>query len=260
MIIKTYKELEEYVDMFKKQNCDLLIIKSRGGLGKTSTLKRVMNDTDYVYVNTHSTPLQTFKTLYEKQDCPVVFDDIDAIFSSSILVSLLKALADISPVKELHYNTTSKLIGNVPSSFKTTSKVCILLNDMDAKKGSLAPLIDRGFYLEFEPSKEEVLNRIKELAKSQSIPDFEKCVLDFIEVNYKKIEDLSLRTYMKALQLFRDNPKNWKERFMKMIGFDEKAVEYLILKERYKTDKERVEKFKWSRATFFRVKQEVEGE
>ena len=62
---------------------------------------------------------------------------------------------------------------------------------------------------------------------------------------------------MKALQLFRDNPGNWKGKFMKLIGFDDKAVEYLMLKESCKTEKERIEKYKWSRATYFRVKQEL---
>lgn len=68
-------------------------------------------------------------------------------------------------------------------------------------------------------------------------------------------EDFSLRTYIKALQLYRDDNKKRKEKFMKMIGFDEKVVEYLKLKEKFKTDNERINNFKWSRRTYFRIKQ-----
>jgi len=258
MNIYTYKELEEFIRMFKKQNCDLLIIKSKAGLGKTTTLKRLMKDTDFVYINTHSTPLKTYQTLYEKRDCPVVFDDIDAIFSSHILISLLKSLADTAPIKELHYNTTSKVIGDTPATFKTTSNVCILLNEFDAQNKSLEPIIDRGFFVSFEPSKSEILRKIRQITKCRSIPESEICVYDFIEENLEKINKLSLRTYTKAMQLFRDNPNKWKENFMKMIGFDEKLIQYIQLKEKYETDKERIEKFKWSRSVYFRIKQEIE--
>lgn len=258
MIIQTYKELREYFEMFKKQNSDLLIVMSKAGLGKTSLLKEVMGKDDYVYVNTHSTPLSTFLMLYEKRDVPVCFDDLDAIMHSPIMVSLLKSLADTTGIKELHYNSTTKLLGSAPESFKTTSNVAILVNEFNVKSPALAPIIDRGFFIEFCPSKEEIMKRIKQVSKSQSIAENEKCVYDFFEANYKKIDNLSLRTYVKALQLFRDNEANWKEKFMAVIGFDEKVIEYLKLKETYKTDNERITNFKWSRATYFRIKQEVE--
>lgn len=244
--------------MFKKGNCDLLIVMSKAGLGKTTELKKIMGKDDYTYVNTHSTPLKTYLMLYEERDCPVIFDDIDSLLRNYIMVSMLKALADTSPIKEVFYNTTSKLLGSAPESFRTTSKVCILLNEFDVHNNTLKPIIDRGFFIEFVPSKEEVLNKIKEISKSQSIAENEKCVYQFIKENYQKIENFSLRTYAKALQLFNDNPVNWKEKFMMMIGFDEKIIEYLKLKELYPTDNERVANYKWSRATYFRIKQEVE--
>jgi len=259
MIIQTFKELKEYFEMFRKQNSDLLIVMSKAGYGKTSLLKEVMGKKEYVYINTHSTPLRTYISLFEKRDSPAVFDDLDAIFSSSIMTSLLKSLADTSTIKELHYNTTSSLLGNIPESFKTTSNVCILVNEFNIKNPALQPLIDRGFFVSFCPSKKEIMSKIKQISKSQSISKNEKCVLDFLEENYEKIENLSLRTYIKALQLFRDNEKTWKEKFMKMIFFDEKIIEYLKLKEKYKNVEEMVKNFKWSRATFFRIKSEVEN-
>lgn len=259
MLIKTYKELKEYFEMFKNQNADILIVMSKAGYGKTSLLKEVMGKSDYVYINTHSTPLKTYLELYEKKDMPVVFDDLDCIFRSGIMTSLLKALADTSTVKELHYHSTSKILGEAPESFKTSSNVCLLVNEFNVDNPTLKPLIDRGFFIEFKPSKEEILNRIKVIAKSQSLTESEKCVLDFIEKNYLKIENLSLRTYVKALQLYRDNQENWRERFMQMVGFDEKIIEYIKVKEKYNRIEDMIKNFKWSRATFFRIKAEMEG-
>lgn len=262
MIIRTYKELKEYMQMFKNKNSDLLVIMSRGGLGKTSLLKEVMRGSEFVYVNTHSTPLKTYIDLFEHRDSSVVFDDLDAVLSNPIFTSMLKALADTSPIKELHYNTTSKLLGNVPEQFKTASNVCILLNQFDVRNKTLAPLIDRGFFIEFMPSKEEILSKIKEISKSQNIVDKQKCkeVLDFFLENYRKVEEFSIRTYIKALQLCCDDYKNWKSKFMQVIGIDEKIIAYLLLKDKYKNVEDMVKNYKWSRATFFRVKAEVEGE
>ncbi len=256
MIIKTYKELEEYIKMFKSQTADLLIIISKAGLGKTTTLRKVMGNSDFVYINTHSSPLKTYIDLYEHCDEPVCFDDISILLKNQIMVSMLKSLADTASIKELHYNTTSKLIGNAPESFRTTSNVCILLNEFDAKNKDLEPLLDRGFLVEFSPTKKEILKKIEKINKSESMTDLKKYVYDFIKENCQKIEKLSIRTYIKAAQLFRDNPDKWKERFMQMIGFDEKLIEYLKLKEKYKTDKEMIDKFSWGRSTFYRIKQE----
>jgi hypothetical protein len=259
MELKTYKELQSYIEMFKKQKIDLLIIMSRGGLGKTTTLKNTMGKDDYVYINTHSTPLRTFQLLHEKRDCPVIFDDIEHILKNHTFVSLLKALSDTSDIKNLHYSTTSKAIGNVPETFATTSNVCILVNEFSIKNPILAPLLDRGYYVEFNPTKEEVLKKIEEIEKSQNIANLKMPVLDFIKENAHKIEKLSIRTYIKAVQLYNYDQSKWKEWFMKEIGFDEKAIDYIKLKELYKTDEERVAHYKWSRATYFRVKGEVES-
>jgi phosphoribosylanthranilate isomerase len=112
--------------------------------------------------------------------------------------------------------------------------------------------------IEFVPSKEEILKKIEEISKCQNMSKNEKYVYAFIKENYQKIENLSLRTYIKAVQLFIDNKKEWKERFLSLIGFDEKVIEYLRLKEKYNTVEEMVKNYKWSRSTFFRIKQEVE--
>lgn len=260
MIVRTYAELQEYFKMFKKQNADLLIVLSKAGYGKTSMLKEVMGKEDYVYINTHSTPLKTYLNLFEKKDCPVIFDDLDSIFSSNVMTSLLKSLADTSPIKEIHYNTTSSLLGNAPENFKTTSNVCILVNEFNVNNPNLKPIIDRGFFIEFCPSKKEIMNKIRQIEKYQNIAQNEKCVLEFLEKNYLKIENLSLRTYIKALQLYRDDKNKWKEKFMKMVGFDEKIIEYIKLKEKYSKVEDMIQKYKWSRATFFRIRAGVEDE
>lgn len=255
MIINTYRELEEFFEMFKKQNADLIIFVSKAGLGKTTTFKKIMGKKKHVYISIHSTPLRTYKKLYENKNRPVCIDDLDSI-TNPTMVALFKCLADTTPQKEIHWGTTSRLLGEVPEKFKTESNLCILVNQFNINNPLLVPLVNRGFDLRFEPSNLEILKKIREIAKSQNLTKSEKQVLEFIEKHYEEIKDFSLRTYIKALQLFRDNKKKWKERFMKMVSFDEKKIAVILLLEKYKTDKERIKEFekRWSRATFYRIK------
>lgn len=253
MIIKTYLELEEFVEMFRRQNADLIIIKSRAGLGKTSLLKKKMGSRkNWVYANTHSTPLKTYLELHDKIDLPVVFDDIDSILSNPIMISLLKSLADTSQIKELHYHSTTKLLKDVPESFETKSNCCLLLNDFDTRNTTLLPLIDRAFFLDFRPSREEILEKMREINKERFKNNE---VFGFIEANYKVIreDDFTLRIFVKGVQLYQDNLQKWKERFMEMVEFDEKLILYIQLQEKYPTQNERLSHWKWSRGTYFNI-------
>lgn len=255
MKIRTYKKLKEYIGMFKNKNADLLIIKSRAGLGKTTLLKGIMGK-EFVYVSTHSTPLKTYINLYENRDKPVCFDDMSSLLTSGIMISMLKCLAETTKEKELFYETTSTLIGDTPSSFKTTSNACLLLNQFDEKNPILVPIIDRGFFIEFNPSKKEILKQIKKFASSGKS---EICVYEFVKKYHQIIKGFSLRTYVKALQLHKEYGNKWKEEFKRLVSFDEQIIEYLELKKKYKKERERKEHFSWKKTTYYKVKKEVEG-
>ena len=60
------------------------------------------------------------------------------------------------------------------------------------------------------------------------------------------------------MQLYRNNEKKWQEQFMRMVNFDEKLIEYLKLQDLDLSENEKVEKYNWSRATYFRVAKEIE--
>ena len=66
--VRTYKELEFYIQMFRDGNCDLLIIESRGGLGKSSSVDKVMEQARHLKVSAHVTPLQFFILGYEYKE------------------------------------------------------------------------------------------------------------------------------------------------------------------------------------------------
>ena len=44
MIIKTYEELAFFIQMFKHNNAELLILESRGGIGKSSLVDEMLHE------------------------------------------------------------------------------------------------------------------------------------------------------------------------------------------------------------------------
>ena len=48
MKVKTYKELEFFLDMFHKNNAELLIIESGGGLGKSRLVEDKFRNNRYL--------------------------------------------------------------------------------------------------------------------------------------------------------------------------------------------------------------------
>ena len=266
MIIKEYAGAEEYLRIFQRGNMNLVFLIGKAGYGKTSLMRKVMgNPKDYLYINTKDTPLNIHKNLYERKDQPVVFDDTKGLIQNKTNVSILMALCDTLPEKEIHYGTTSSLLGTTPQTFKTKSNVCVILNELDTESELIQPLLDRGFVIEFKPTRKEIMKKIREISKYQSITVSKKCVsvLKFFERNYEKFDVLSLRTYVKALQIYKDNPQKWIVRFMALNGFDGKTIEYLRLKKKYKKVEAMTKEFEkngfGNRATFFRTKKEVEG-
>ena len=94
MIIKTYRELAFFVNMFKNGNADLLIIESRGGLGKSRFVENVMSEEPYLRILSHITPMRFFILGYQYKSLPIIIDDVDGLLNNEETVSLLKMFCE----------------------------------------------------------------------------------------------------------------------------------------------------------------------
>jgi len=94
MIVRTYKELEFFLDMFKKGNAELLIIESRGGLGKSRLVEDTLRDSHYLKILSHVTPMQLYILGYKFKDLPIVIDDCDGLLYNDQNISLLKMFCE----------------------------------------------------------------------------------------------------------------------------------------------------------------------
>ena len=80
--ITTYRELTDFVVAFGDGHLNMVVICSRGGLGKSEEARRTLDGEDVVRIGGHVTPLKLYELLYEGRDKPVVFDEIDGLLAN----------------------------------------------------------------------------------------------------------------------------------------------------------------------------------
>lgn len=246
--IKTYKELNQYVKAFKEKNINLLVINSRGGLGKTYiTEEELIEDAPLIFTG-HVTPLSLYTEVYERNTIEekfiTVFDDIDTLMMNKSNVSILKQLCDTKEIKTIQY--FSSILKDIPSEFQTQTKVLMLVNSLDTDDKNLKALLTRAHIVNFNPADIEILNNLKTFATDAQI-------IKFIEHFAPFSKTLNLRVYKRAEEL-KKSKLPWQKEIIESLNIDEKFLEMYELLSKYKTDKERESKFNGSRTTYYRIK------
>ena len=248
MLIKTYSELAFFVNMFKNGNSDLLIIESRGGLGKSRFIESVMSEESYLRILSHITPMQFFILGYKYINLPIIVDDVDGLLSSDETVSLLKMFCETTETKEVAWLTTHNLLNqlSVPQRYETKSKVCILTNDFRELTKKISALKDRGWHIEFKPSDNEILNKIKEIISGveKKISYEEKMEVFNLINQYSKFCEFSLRTFVKGVQLYKECKNkgiDWKSILLNDLKINPKLVFLSSLLENHREEGDRIE-------------------
>jgi len=224
MIIKSYKQLEEFIKLFVNRKIDLLILYSEGGLGKTYGLNEYKDD-NIINVNIHTTPLQIFLDAKKNKDASFVFDDLDSTFSNPIFISFVKSLANNEKIKIIQYNSSDPRIKESGSQFETKSNCAILCNKMTFNNPNVQAMISRGFLVEFRPTIDEIYKRGRIIIlKDETLSKRQKNeVLGFIRKYMEFAETFNLRVFVKTAQLIKSTPR-WEEYMLNDLKISEEKI------------------------------------
>ncbi|MBI3051033.1 hypothetical protein HYY74_01105 [Candidatus Woesearchaeota archaeon] len=259
MIVRTYEKLGVFIDRWVAGAIDLLIIESPAGLGKSTLVSQKLKGVPHLAVNSHITPLECHKRLYEYKDELVWFDDVSLLLSNRIQVSILKQVAETQPVKTICYYTTSELLEDVPMKFRTSSRVLISCNSIEASNQHIEAIKDRGFFIRFLPRRQEVISKLREIAESYSYLESEEKaeVLQLILASAHHCKNLTLRTLVKGFQLYQYYKLtgiDWKTDLLAEMGIDDKLITLNELLTKHGNDIERLKEWQWSRQTYYSYK------
>jgi hypothetical protein len=241
---ETIERLRERFDMLedmtratKKGDVKAMIVSGPPGVGKSFGVEKVLGKHDiistlgdrpakYEVVKGAMSAIGLYCKLYKHadKDNVLVFDDCDSIFADELSLNILKAALDSKKTRRIHWNTDSFKLRNegVPDSFEFKGSAIFITNikfdNVKSKKmrDHLEALESRCHYIDLTIDTErEKMLRIKQITKDGMLAEYalgaevEQEIVDFVDVNKKKLRELSLRTVLKVADLAKAFPDKW---------------------------------------------------
>ena len=235
-----FEILDDMTRAVKKGDVKAMIVTGPPGVGKSFGVEKVLSKHDvfatvaqndklkkYEVVKGAMSAIGLYRKLYEYSDKKsiLVFDDCDSVLLDDLSLNILKAALDSSKKRTIHWNTDSRLLRSegVPGSFEFKGGAIFITNikfeNVKSKKlqDHLEALESRCHYLDLtiDTEREKVL-RIKQIVQDGMLADYEfhewdvDEILAFVDLNKKKLRELSLRTVLKLADLKKSFPDRWK--------------------------------------------------
>jgi hypothetical protein len=149
----------------RKLNHALFVFGSQGGLGKSRTILRTLDDEGItaILINSHITPLALYSILFQHRNEEVLFfDDVDSVFGSMAHLGLLRSALWGFP-RVVTYGS-SQLPDNLPPSFETTARFVFAANVIPKKNDAFKAVLSRCDIFELSATNEEVVEMMRAVA------------------------------------------------------------------------------------------------
>ena len=229
--------LDDMTRAAKKGDVRAMIVSGPPGVGKSFGVEKVLGKHDliaalgdsrkkYEVVKGAMSAIGLYCKLfnYADKDNVLVFDDCDSVLLDDLSLNILKAALDSKKSRRIHWNTDSFKLRNegVPDSFEFKGSAIFITNikfdNVKSKKlrDHLEALESRCHYIDLtiETEREKML-RIKQIVRDGMLDAYDLTqeskdeIIDFIDINKKKLRELSLRTVLKVADLARAFPDKW---------------------------------------------------
>ena len=229
--------LEDMTKATKKGDVRAMIVSGPPGVGKSFGVEKVLGKHDliatlgekppkYEVVKGAMSAIGLYCKLYKMadKDNVIVFDDCDSIFSDELSLNILKAALDSKKTRRIHWNTDSFKLRNegVPDSFEFKGSAIFITNikfdNVKSKKmrDHLEALESRCHYIDLAiDTDREKLLRIKQITGDGMLAEYMLSeetieeIVDFVDINKKRLRELSLRTVLKVADLAKAFPTKW---------------------------------------------------
>ena len=229
--------LEDMTKACKKGDVRAMIVSGPPGVGKSYGVEKVLGKHDLISTLSETAPryevvkgamsaIGLYCKLYKfaDKDNVIVFDDCDSVFSDELCLNILKAALDSKKTRRIHWNTDSFKLRNegVPDSFEFKGSAIFITNikfdNVKSKKmrDHLEALESRCHYIDLTIDTErEKMLRIKQITSDGMLNDYGfheskiDDIVDYVDINKKKLRELSLRTVLKIADLAKAFPDRW---------------------------------------------------
>ena len=232
-----FQILEDMTRACKKGDVRAMIVTGPPGVGKSFGVEKVLGKHDMIATLSEKAPkYQVVKGAmsaiglycklfnYADKDNVLVFDDCDSILQEDLSLNILKAALDSKKTRRIHWNTDSFKLRNegVPDSFEFKGSAIFITNikfdNVKSKKmrDHLEALESRCHYIDLAiDTDREKLLRIKQITNDGMLDEYAlgaevvEEIVDFCDINKKRLRELSLRTVLKVADLAKAFPTKW---------------------------------------------------
>jgi hypothetical protein len=229
--------LEDMTKAAKKGTVRAMIVSGPPGVGKSFGVEKVLGKHDliatlgekaprYEVVKSAMSAIGLYCKLfnYADKDNVLVFDDCDSVLLDDLSLNILKAALDSKKSRRIHWNTDSFKLRNegVPDSFEFKGSAIFITNikfdNVKSKKlrDHLEALESRCHYIDLTIDTErEKMLRIKQITGDGMLDEYALGegvvdeIVDFVDINKKRLRELSLRTVLKVADLAKAFPDRW---------------------------------------------------
>ena len=232
-INERFSFVEKLVTMVASNVQPSAIITGEGGLGKTYTVTKTLEQHGYkdisdladfqvgtiintrkcfVQIKGFSTAKGLYRTLFENNKSIIVFDDCDAVLKDPVALNLLKGALDSYGKRIISWNADMR-DDDLPRSFNFEGRV-IFISNMDQDRIDQA-IRSRSMMIDLSMSAEQKIDRMEYIANSDEfMPEFDakhkQDALALIRELANEAKEISLRTLISVTKI-RSANKDWKE-------------------------------------------------
>ena len=232
-----FEMLEDMTRATKKGDVRAMIVSGPPGVGKSHGVEKVLGKHDliatlgdrpakYEVVKGAMSAIGLYCKLYKHadRDNVLVFDDCDSVFSDELSLNILKAALDSKKNRKICWNTDSFKLRNegVPDSFEFKGSAIFITNikfdnvKSPKMRDHLSALESRCHYIDLAiDTDREKLLRIKQITNDGMLNEYKlseetvQDIVDFVDINKKRLRELSLRTVLKVADLAKAFPDKW---------------------------------------------------
>jgi hypothetical protein len=232
-INKRFDFVKQMVDMVASKTVASAIITGQGGLGKSHTVMRALEEKGlqnvtelaefevgqvlnarkcYRVIKGFSTAKGLYRTLFEGNRMTLVFDDCDSVLKDPVALNLLKGALDSYSERYISWNSDMK-DEDLPRSFKFEGSV-VFISNMELDKLDQA-IRSRAMCVDLSMTEEQKVERMGVIALDKDfLPEYEmrikKDALEFIREMVGEVENLSLRSLIAVCKI-RATADDWRD-------------------------------------------------
>jgi hypothetical protein len=228
-INERFEFVTDMIQMLVKGEQASVVISGPGGLGKTFTVIKALEDAGMIditlakdfelgtriptakgfrVVKGFSTPKGLYRSLYENKEGVIVYDDCDSVLKDPVSLSLLKGALDSYSKRVISWRA-ERMDEELPTSFEFEGRV-VFISNLPSYALDQA-IITRSMAVDLSMTSQQKVDRMRFLlTDTKFMEDYPKHYKDesiaLIERLQDRVKELSLRTLIQVIKIRKAAP------------------------------------------------------